>query len=84
MRPQWAVSSCKNYSRLCLCASRSLSLYHFHIEATAYPHVLCESKLLPRGRKMKRQLSVLYLCKCGQRQTKLTVPWLKCTAKGWI
>lgn len=52
-----------------LCGSRQLSCYHFYIEATACPRVLCESKLLPRGRKMKRQLRVLYLYKYGQRQS---------------
>lgn len=73
MSLQWAVSNRKNYSWLCQCGCRPLSHYRFHIEATACPRVLCESKLLPRGRKMKRQLPVLYLYKYGQRQTELTV-----------
>lgn len=70
MRPsQWAVSSCMNYSQLCQCGSHLWSHYRFYIEAIPCPRVLCEFKLLPRGKKKKRQLCVLYLYKQGHRQT---------------
>lgn len=79
-----AVSSCKKFSWLCQCGSHPLSHYRFHIRAAACPRAFCESKLLPRGRKMKREPSVLYLFKNGRRQTALALLWLKCTGRGWI
>lgn len=50
-----AVGSIQLQELLCQCGSRPLSHYRFHIQATACPRVLCGSKLLPGGGKMKRQ-----------------------------
>lgn len=58
-------------------AFRPLSHGHRYTEAAACPCVLHESKLLPRGKKMKRQHSVLYLYKCGEWQTELALLWFK-------
>lgn len=52
-------------------AFRSLSHSSFYIRASACPRVLRESKLLPRGRQIKRQLSVfyIYISMAGDRQS---------------
>lgn len=76
---QWAAASCyKNYSP-------TLSAWLSFAEPPpriCWRYCMCscalkESKLLPRGRKMKRRLSVLYLYKCREWQTELTLLWFK-------